>query len=185
MLSSYWSSYFIKPKAILSGRYRKDPQAPARKASRLRRSGYDAAAACLAISPDGKTLASGHNDSTILVWDIPEARRTAVAKAAATPKDLEARWSDLAEADAKKAHSSIWELAAHPEQAVPLLRDRLKPATAALLAARGQRLAVRTESDRADRLVFYLESGDFLYCGQVHGGRSLGRRLVRHNLQPG
>jgi WD40 repeat protein len=96
----------------------------------LRRSGYDAAVACLAISPDGKTLASGHNDSTILVWDIAEASRTAAAKAAANPKDLEHWWDDLAGGDAKKAHSAIWELAAHPEQAVALLRDRLKPAAA-------------------------------------------------------
>jgi WD40 repeat protein len=96
----------------------------------LRRSGYDAAVACLAISPDGKTLATGHNDSTILVWDIAEASRTAAAKAAANPKDLEHWWDDLAGGDAKKAHSAIWELAAHPEQAVALLRDRLKPAAA-------------------------------------------------------
>jgi hypothetical protein len=84
----------------------------------------------LAFSPDGKTLASGHNDSTILVWDIPEASWAGAAKAAANPKDLERWWDDLAGADAKKAHIAIWELTDRPEQAVPLLQDRLKPASA-------------------------------------------------------
>jgi dipeptidyl aminopeptidase/acylaminoacyl peptidase len=96
----------------------------------LRRSGYDAGVSCLAISPDGKTLASGHNDSTILVWDIPEGSRASAAKGAADPKDLESWWSDLAGADAKKAHIAIYELADRREQTVPLLRDRLKPAAA-------------------------------------------------------
>ncbi len=96
----------------------------------LRHSGYDAYVTCLTISPDGKTLASGHNDSTILVWDMPEASRPRAAKAAANPKALEAWWTDLAGSDARKAHIAIWELGDRPQQAVPLLRDRLKPASA-------------------------------------------------------
>jgi hypothetical protein len=96
----------------------------------VRRSGYDSCVSCLAISPDGKTLASGHFDGTILVWDISKANRPVAPKGAANPKDLENWWDDLAGADAKKANIAIWEMADRPEQAVPLLRDRLKPAAA-------------------------------------------------------
>jgi WD40 repeat protein len=110
----------------------------------LRRSGYDARVSCLAISPDHKTFASGHNDSTILVWDIApkggmlsrpdvedKSAKSRIGRESMAPrKDLEAWWIDLAGDDAKKAHLAIWELADRPEQAVPLLRDRLKPAAA-------------------------------------------------------
>ena len=95
---------------------------------RLRRSSYSRVQA-LAFAPDSSVLASGHADSTILVWNLkPElSQRTPVGKA--TAQELEIWWTDLAEPNACKAHIAIWSLAAVPRQAVPLLRDRLRPAT--------------------------------------------------------
>jgi hypothetical protein len=45
----------------------------------------------------------------------------------AQARELEAWWQDLA-GDAPWAHRAIWSLAGVPAQAVPLLRDRLRPA---------------------------------------------------------
>jgi WD40 repeat protein len=111
----------------------------------LRRCGYDSRVECLAISPDGKTLASGHYDSTILVWDIAEASR---GKSRSRSEGLEAWWTDLAGADARKAHTAIWELVDRPQQAVPLLLDRLKPESA-------------VPSEQFRQLVGELDSRDF------------------------
>jgi hypothetical protein len=43
-------------------------------------------------------------------------------------KSLEQLWDDLASADAKKGMEAVWMLAAEPQKALPLLKDRLKPA---------------------------------------------------------
>jgi HEAT repeat protein len=40
-------------------------------------------------------------------------------------------WNDLEGADAQKAYQAAWTLAAMPEKAVPLLRERLKPVAVA------------------------------------------------------
>ena len=46
-------------------------------------------------------------------------------------RDIEARWAALAGADAAKAFAAINDLAAAPRQAVPFLKERLKPASLA------------------------------------------------------
>src|ERR1043165_5449057 len=43
--------------------------------------------------------------------------------------NLEALWSDLADADAGKAYRAIWAMALAPEKTVPFLKDRLRAAT--------------------------------------------------------
>jgi HEAT repeat protein len=51
--------------------------------------------------------------------------------AAPSPRELEALWADLSGEDAAKAYRAVWALAAAPEQAVPFLQARLRPAVAA------------------------------------------------------
>src|SRR5439155_11904998 len=59
----------------------------------------------LALSKDGKTLATGSNDSTVLLWDVAELTKPlTVAKVTPTAKELEALWQDLGDADAAKAY---------------------------------------------------------------------------------
>jgi hypothetical protein len=81
-----------------------------------------------AISPDGRTLASGSIDVTAVLWDLTggQAREKHTPSAA----DLARLWDDLKGADAAVAYRSHWKLAAAAEQAVPLLAQRLRPAAA-------------------------------------------------------
>jgi WD40 repeat protein len=99
----------------------------------LHRAGYDVdlAGHAFAFAPDARTLATGHADSTILIWDLaPETWQRERRSGPLAVQELMAAWADLASPDARKAHAAIWKLAAVPQQAVPLLRERLHPASA-------------------------------------------------------
>jgi RNA polymerase sigma factor (sigma-70 family) len=82
----------------------------------------------LSFFPDGKRLATGMVDSTILLWDVAPAFRNASlpAKALAT-EDLEQYWVDLAGGDAHKARAALWALAGAPALSVPWMQQRLRP----------------------------------------------------------
>ncbi|HEY8505367.1 MAG TPA: PQQ-binding-like beta-propeller repeat protein, partial [Gemmataceae bacterium] len=81
-------------------------------------------ASCLAFSPDGKLLATGHPDGTILLWPVPLPQR----KPEPLAKDeLESLWADLRDADAARAWRAVWRMAEVPGDAIPFLRERLKP----------------------------------------------------------
>jgi WD40 repeat protein len=94
--------------------------------------GHEGTVTAVAFAGDGKALASGGSDTTILLWDMtrfhPEKEpRPGELKAA----EVEALWGDLAGADAGKAFRAVQRLALSPGQVVPLLRARLRPAEAA------------------------------------------------------
>src|SRR5262245_41175914 len=92
------------------------------------RGGFEGTSYKLAFRADGRRLASGHTDGTILLWDIP-----APPTQAATPEALEAAWKDLASEDAGRAYAATWTLASSPTAAVTLLAGRLKPADAGVI----------------------------------------------------
>ncbi|HEY7200316.1 MAG TPA: WD40 repeat domain-containing protein [Candidatus Dormibacteraeota bacterium] len=82
-----------------------------------------------AFSPNGQLLASGGMaDPTVLLWDVTGlgtgGRRPA---ARLRPDEAETLWADLASDNAAQAYHAVWALGLSPAQAVPLLRDRLKP----------------------------------------------------------
>jgi hypothetical protein len=82
----------------------------------------------LALSPDGKTLASAAADSTVLLWDVAEITRSVtVAKQVLTEKQLQQLWDDLAATDAARAYQAIQGLVAAPAQATPFLKAHLQP----------------------------------------------------------
>jgi RNA polymerase sigma factor (sigma-70 family) len=81
-------------------------------------------AAGLAFSRDGRRMATGLPDSTILLWDV---RVPPVSTEPLTAKELEALWTDLAGADAAKAWQAVWRMTEGPNEALPFLRGHLKP----------------------------------------------------------
>ncbi|HKB03953.1 MAG TPA: hypothetical protein VKD90_17150, partial [Gemmataceae bacterium] len=75
----------------------------------------------LAVGPGGRTVATGHADGTILIWDATGPR---------TRLDAATAWAALADPDPKVAWSAVWRLAEAPELAVRVIGDKLKPAAA-------------------------------------------------------
>jgi hypothetical protein len=103
------------------------------------RAGFDTPASYLAFRPDGQTLATGHRDGTVLIWDAPRLPRPSLTRLDAAV--LEARWADLAGEDGRKAHTALWDLVAVPAQAVELFVARLRPAEAVPAERLRQRIA--------------------------------------------
>src|SRR5262245_47942906 len=91
-----------------------------------RLAGHQADVTALAFAGDSKSLASGSGDTTILIRDVKEF--AASAKPQATEVDAAARWNDLLDNDAAQAFDAIYALTAAPDQAVPFLKERLRPA---------------------------------------------------------
>jgi WD40 repeat protein len=81
----------------------------------------------LAISPDGRRLAAAAADTTVVVWDLSPAYR-GTEPPPLTAAGADALWAVLAGADAAKAWAAFGRLTARPAEAIPLLRDRLRPA---------------------------------------------------------
>jgi RNA polymerase sigma factor (sigma-70 family) len=101
-------------------------------------------ATCLAFAPDGRSVATGHDDTNILLWDMaPETRRKRALKA----DDLDSLWSDLAGTDAARAYRAAGTLIACAEHSVPYLRRRLTP--------------IAEPSPRLRRLIADLDSEQF------------------------
>jgi WD40 repeat protein len=80
-------------------------------------------ATALAFSPDGKQLATGLPDGTILFWEMP--------LPVANPVDssrLDELWSELVGSDAAVGWRAAWQLGEHPRLAVELARRKLSRA---------------------------------------------------------
>jgi WD40 repeat protein len=101
----------------------------------------------LAFAPDGKTLASGSADTTVLIWDVT-GRPTTAHSAVLSSERLPSLWDDLANKDAAKAFDAIGLLTAMPEQAVSLLKDKLKPAPVRADAKQIARLIADLDNER-------------------------------------
>jgi hypothetical protein len=92
--------------------------------------GHTMTVAALAFAPNGKTLATASADTTALLWDVTKVERPAVEGKALPAADLEKRWQALADSDAAKAFDAIGDLVAAPKDAVPWIKERVKPAAA-------------------------------------------------------
>lgn len=85
----------------------------------------------LAFSPDGKLLASGSRDTTILIWDVERAR-------------TQYYWSELLRGTADEKY--VQALAAEPALAIAFLKDRLT--RSAEIEARARRFLAQLDDDQ-------------------------------------
>lgn len=81
----------------------------------------------LAISPDGRVIASGSSDTTVLIWDLAGSAGTGPALAR---PELAKYWQALAGSDAKSAFAAIRALAASPKETALWIGEQLKPTAA-------------------------------------------------------
>src|SRR5205823_9038757 len=58
------------------------------------------------FAPDGKTLATASEDTTIILWDMAGLVRSG-KPAPLTPQSLDAAWKDLADTDAARAYRAM------------------------------------------------------------------------------
>jgi WD40 repeat protein len=82
----------------------------------------------LALSPDGKMMATSMRDTTILLWDLHSLWEAEEKKADPIAADELARlWGDLNGTDAKNGFQAVQTLSTVPDQALALLKKHLKP----------------------------------------------------------
>jgi WD domain, G-beta repeat len=101
----------------------------------------------LVFSTDGRTLASASADTSVLLWD-PAGLTSAEQKEVAQAPKPARLWGDLAETDAVRAGRAIRLLTAAPAQAVPMLKERLKP-------------VAKPDAERVKQLIADLDSNRF------------------------
>jgi WD40 repeat protein len=89
--------------------------------------GHTQSVTALAFAPDGKTLLSGSEDATLLLWDLGNGAKKD-QQSRLSDEQLEAAWNDLADADAEVVGRAIAALVKAPDQAIPLLEQRARPA---------------------------------------------------------
>jgi WD40 repeat protein len=107
--------------------------------------GHRGGVVSLTFSADGRTLVSGGNDTTLLVWDLAGRGARGGAPSAA---ERDVLWGELLGDDAPRADRAVRRLAASPKSAVGLFRERLKP-------------VVPADEKHVARLIADLDSEDF------------------------
>jgi WD40 repeat protein len=81
----------------------------------------------LAFSADGTRLVSCSTDTTALVWDLTGRLAAPGASQPLSTADLSACWAALAGDDAGHAYPAMRKLSGSPEEALPSLREHLRP----------------------------------------------------------
>jgi WD40 repeat protein len=106
-------------------------------------------AASMAFSHNGKILATGMANSTVVLWDLARVLKQAQPPPKIlAPEQLDLLWKDLSAGDARRAYAAVWALAAASDQAINVLNRRVRPVQA-------------TDAKRISRLIADLNSDHF------------------------
>ena len=137
----------------------------------LRCVGHEGPVRALAFSSDDRTLVSGGDDTTALVWDIGNATDRTIAL---SPKELESLWIALGSDNAAEAFRAIFTLAAGAKEAVPFLQQRTRP-------------VAPVDRDRMNQLIADLDSNRFAVRQKaseaLEAYGELARPTLERNLQ--
>jgi WD40 repeat protein len=88
----------------------------------------------LVFAPDGSTLATGHQDGSIVLWKVPQSNE--IKPTALTDGEEEKLRGDLGSSSPATARAAVDRLACHPDAAIAMLETRFRPPPAdAQLAA--------------------------------------------------
>jgi WD40 repeat protein len=113
--------------------------------------GHEGGVVSLLFSADGKHLFSGGTDTTALTWDVARLTQRPTSRAVRLqPGDLDTLWGQLASSGAAQAFAAMRRLCASPDQAVSLIEQRVRPATAPE-PKRLARLIAHLEGSRLER----------------------------------
>src|SRR5262249_50601557 len=93
----------------------------------VRLEGHQGPVTTVAFTPNGKILATGSGDTTVLVWDLTGVRKKPAPAKQLYTAELNVLWADLASEDAARAYRAVVTLCASPGQSVPLLQQHLRP----------------------------------------------------------
>jgi WD40 repeat protein len=131
----------------------------------------------MAFSPDGRTLAAGRNDADVCVilFDLASVKGIKAPDAS----ELSRLWKRLGSSDAPDAFRAIRILSAFPRQAVPFLRQHMRPLpppTAAQLAAGARYVPDLDSDDFATRQKAYEELRKAGECAEDALRRALAGR---------
>jgi WD40 repeat protein len=93
----------------------------------LTRAGHRGTVRAILFSPDGTLLATGSEDTTAMVWDAAPFRVPRTQRDKPEPEAVARWWDELADPDAKKAHTALCTMSDAPAEAIALLRTKLEP----------------------------------------------------------
>jgi hypothetical protein len=102
---------------------------------------------CLAMFPDGRTLAAGTSVGTVCLWELGPAVPPPAPVTVLNNRALAQLWDDLFELDAAKAYGALRRLAASPDSALPFLVRQLREPQRRTLEERMAKLIVELDDD--------------------------------------
>jgi WD40 repeat protein len=107
---------------------------------------HRAGVTALAVSRDGRVIASASEDGSAIVSSLASLRDGKPAPIDLTAQQLEQLWADLARDDSRGSQA-VWNLVAGGKHAVPFLQDRLNPVQGPVAPDRMTQLLKELDSD--------------------------------------